>query len=414
MGNIMSEPAVAPAGTTAKEPRSKPFGHAMLAEWPLDPTILYLNHGTVGVTPRRVMAAQRAIQEEIERQPSRFMLRELTEIDMGKRNPGPPRMRAAAEVVGAFVGTRGEDLAFVDNVTTGLNAVLRSLPFRSGDEILITSYIYGATANIARYVARERGATVKSVEIPFPPRDEEEIVATVESAIGPRTRLVVVDHITSETALLIPLAEIAARCRARGVPVLADAAHAPGAIALDIPSIGVDWYVANLHKWAWVPRSSGILWAPLGRQAGLHPSVISWGLDQGFTAEFDLVGTRDPSAHLAAPTAIAMLRELGFEAVCRYNHELCWSAAKMLAARWETPFTTPESMIATMATVPLPEGLGATREDAARLRDALLFDDRIEIQLHAARGRLWVRISAQVYNELSDYERLAEAVEKRG
>jgi isopenicillin-N epimerase len=115
----MSEPAVAPAGTTAKEPRSKPFGHAMLAEWPLDPTILYLNHGTVGVTPRRVMAAQRAIQEEIERQPSRFMLRELTEIDMGKRNPGPPRMRAAAEVVGAFVGTRGEDLAFVDNVTTG-------------------------------------------------------------------------------------------------------------------------------------------------------------------------------------------------------------------------------------------------------------------------------------------------------
>jgi isopenicillin-N epimerase len=142
--------------------------------------------------------------------------------------------------------------------------------------------------------------------------------------------------------------------------------------------------------------------------------VISWGLDQGFTAEFDLVGTRDPSAHLAAPAAIAMLRELGFDAVRRYNHDLAWSAAKMLAAHWGTPFTTPESMIAVMATVPLPERFGSTRDDAFRLRDALLFEDRIEIQLHAARGRLWVRISAQVYNELSDYERLAEAVARRG
>jgi isopenicillin-N epimerase len=414
METTMSERAVAPTGSTAEKPRAKTFGHAMLAEWALDPAVLYLNHGTVGATPRRVMAAQHAIQAEIERQPSRFLLRELTEIDMGARNPAPPRMRAAAEVVGAFLGTRGEDLAFVDNVTTGLNAVLRSLLFRPGDEILITSYIYGATANIARYVARERGATVKSVEIPFPPRDEGEIIAAVEAGIGPRTRLVVVDHITSETALVLPLAEIAERCRARGVPVVADAAHAPGAIAVDIPSYGVDWYVANLHKWAWVPRSSGILWAPLGRQAGLHPAVISWGLDQGFTAEFDLVGTRDPSAHLAAPAAIAMIRELGADTVRRYNHELCWTAARMLAVRWGTPFTTPESMIAVMATVPLPERFGTTRDDAIRLRDALLFEDRIEIQLHAARGRLWVRISAQVYNELADYERLAEAVERRG
>jgi isopenicillin-N epimerase len=224
---------------------------------------------------------------------------------------------------------------------------------------------------------------------------------------------VVVDHITSETALLLPLAEIAARCRARGVPVLADGAHAPGAIALDIPVLGVDWYVANLHKWAWAPRSSGILWAPLGRQAGLHPPVISWGLDQGFTAEFDLVGTRDPSAHLAAPAAIAFLRELGFDAVRAHNHALAWSAAKLLAARWGTELPMPESMVATMATVPLPAGLGATREDAARLRDALLFEDRIEVQLHAARGRLWVRVSAQVYNEMADYERLAEAVTRR-
>jgi len=386
----------------------------MLAHWALDPTIAYLNHGTVGATPRRVLAAQQAVRDEIERQPSRFLLRELTAIDMGARHPGPPRMRAAADVVGAFVGARGDDLAFVDNATTGVNAVMRSLVLRPGDEILITSYVYGAVANIARFVARERGAVVKTVEIPFPLHDPGEVVSAIAAAVGPRTRVVVADHITSETALLLPLAEIAARCRARGVPVLADGAHAPGAIALDIPALGVDWYVANLHKWAWVPRSSGILWAPLGRQAGLHPAVISWGLDQGFTAEFDLVGTRDPSAHLAAPAAIAFLRELGFEAVCAHNHALAVSAARLLAARWGTALASPESMIATMATVPLPARFGTTREEAARLRDALLFEDRIEVQLHAAHGRLWVRVSAQVYNELSDYERLAEAVARRG
>lgn len=405
--------AVAPAGSTTPQPRSNPFGHAMLAHWALDPACLYLNHGTVGVTPRRVLAAQQVIRDEIERQPSRFMLRELTEIDMGARNPGPPRMRAAAEVVGAFVGARGDDLAFVDNATTGMNAVLRSLTLRPGDEILLTDLGYGAVTNIARFVARERGATVKTVEIPYPLHDPGEASSAIAAAIGPRTRVAVVDHITSESALLLPLAEIAARCRARGVPVLVDGAHAPGAIALDIPALGVDWYVANLHKWAWAPRSSGILWAPLGRQAGLHPPVISWGLDQGFTAEFDFVGTRDPSAHLAAPAAIAFLRELGFDDVRAYNHGLAWSAARLLAGRWGTSLSMPESMVATMATVPLPERLGAASEDAARLRDALLFEDRIEVPVAAARGRLWLRISAQIYNELSDYERLAEAVARR-
>src|SRR5262245_20917766 len=149
--------AVAPAGTLPAS-GTNPFGHAMLAHWALDPTITYLNHGTVGATPRRVLAAQQAIRDEIERQPSRFLLRELTAIDMGARQPGPPRMRAAADVVGAFVGARGEDVVFVENATTGANAVLHSLALRANDEILITSFGYGAVANIARFVARERGA----------------------------------------------------------------------------------------------------------------------------------------------------------------------------------------------------------------------------------------------------------------
>ena len=389
------------------------FGRPMLEQWLLDPAITYLNHGTVGATPRRVLAAQQAIRDEIERQPARFMLRELTGIRVGVPRAEPPRLRVAAAEVAELCGARGEDLVFVDNATSGINAVLRSLPLRPGDEILVLDRGYGGVHNAVRFAARQSGAEVRVVELPEPVRDPGAVVAAIAAALGERTRLAVVDHITAESALVLPLAEIAARCRDRGVPVLADGAHAPGAIALDIPALGVDWYVGNLHKWAWAPRSSGILWAPPARQAELHPPVISWGLDQGMAMEFDDPGTRDPTHYLAAPAALAFMRELGLDAVRAYNHDLAWQGARRLAELWEVELATPESMIGTMATVPLPPALGSTRDDAARLRDALLFEDAIEVQVHGWRGRLHARISAQIYNELADVERLGQAVLRR-
>ncbi|MGE5233399.1 MAG: hypothetical protein ACM3OB_04750 [Acidobacteriota bacterium] len=162
-----------------------------------------------------------------------------------------------------------------------------------------------------------------------------------------------------------------------------------------------------------MPRSSGILWAAKERQAELHPSVVSWGLDQGMTTEFDWMGTRDPSPHLAAPAALEFMAELGVAAVQRYNHDLAWNGARSLAQLWDTRFDTPETMIGTMATVALPAALGSTPDEAARLRDALLFEDRIEVQLHAWKGRLWTRISAQIYNDLNDIQRLGETVRDR-
>ncbi|HEX4955304.1 MAG TPA: aminotransferase class V-fold PLP-dependent enzyme [Thermoanaerobaculia bacterium] len=392
---------------------SPSFGPAMLPDWPLEAGVTYLNHGTVGVTPKRVLAAQQAIRDEIERQPSRFLLRELTEIGVGVPRPERPRMRVAAAEVAAFLGCRGEDLVFVDNATTGANAVLRSFPFEPGDEVLVTDLGYGGVTNAARYAVRERDAVLRTIEMPWPLTSPEQAIETIEAALEPSTRILLIDHVTAESALLLPLAAIAERCRARGVAVLADGAHAPGAIALDISSLGVDWYFGNLHKWGWVPRSSGILWAAPERQASLHPPVISWGLDLGLSAEFDLLGTRDPSAHLAAPAALALMRELGVEAVRAYNHRLAWEGAQLLAERWGSSFETPETMIGTMATVALPARLGGTREEANRLRDALLFADGIEVQVHATRGRLYVRISAQVYNDLGDVERLAAAVARR-
>jgi len=382
----------------------------MLAHWLLDPAITYLNHGTVGAPPRRVLEAQQRIRDEIERQPSRFLLRELSSTAVGMPRPSPPRMRAAAEEVASFLGARGEDLVFVDNATTGINAVLRSFDLREGDEVLITDQAYGAIKNAATFHAGARGARVCVVELPPPSRGPSAFPEAVLAAIGPRTRLAVMDHVTSESALVLPIADIVARCRERGVAVVVDGAHAPGAIDLDVPSIGADWYVGNLHKWAHAPRSSAFLWATKERQEGLHPPVISWGLEKGFTAEFDWVGTKDPTPYLAAPEGISFMRELGMEAMRAHNHGVAWEAARILSRRWNTPYELPEDMVGTMATVPLPDRLGSSSEDAARIRDALLFRDRIEVQLHAWKGRLWTRVSAQVYNDIADVERLAAAI----
>lgn len=388
------------------------FGRHRLADWPLDPAVTYLNHGTVGVTPRRVLAVQQAVRDEMEREPSRFLLRDVSGL-VGVPTGRPSRIRDAAAAIASFVGARGDDLVFVDNATTGVNAVLRSFPFAPGDEILVTDHNYGATARVAAFAAREKQAQVRTVRVPYPAFDRQGVVDAVAAAITPRTRIAVLDHITSESAVIFPLAALAAACRARDVRVLVDGAHAPGVLSLDLPSLGVDWYTANLHKWACAPRSCGFLWAPASRQAGLHPPVISWGLDLGFTAEFDWVGTRDPSPWLAAPEGIAFLRDLGWDAVRQYNHDLAWRAARTLTERWDTPLEIDESSVGFMATVPLPRSLGSLPQDAARLRDALLFEDRIEVQVHAGHDRLWTRVSAQVYNDWDDVEKLAAAITAR-
>jgi isopenicillin-N epimerase len=388
------------------------FGRAMLEHWLLDPHCTYLNHGTVGAPPRRVLQRQQALRDEMERQPSRFMLRELNgEHPMPWR--AATRLREASDTVATFLGANPEDLVFVPNVTTGLNAVLGSLPLCAGDELLITDLAYGAVTLAAQFACDRAGATLRTARVEYPVHDAGDMVEPIVRALTPRTRAVVVDHVTARTALVVPVAEIAAECRARGVPVLVDGAHAPGSRPIAIPSLGVDWYAANLHKWAHAPRSCGILWAAPERQAMLRAPVVSWGHGRGFRAEFEHVATGDPTAYLAAPEGLALLREWGFDACVEYMHGLAWDAAHTLAERWGTRFDIPRGMVGTMCTVPLPESAGAGDAEAERLRLALLLEDGIEVQLHAWRGRLWTRVSAQIYNEAADIARLADAVAAR-
>jgi isopenicillin-N epimerase len=385
------------------------FGRSMLEHWLLDPDCTYLNHGTVGAPPRRVLQAQQALRDEIERQPARFMLRELNgEHAMPWRTV--MRLREASDQVAAFLGSRPDDLVFVPNVTTGMNAVLGSLPLAPGDEVVITDQAYGAIRLTARAMCERAGATLRTIDLAYPIRNTAGVVEPIAAALTAQTKLVVIDHITARTAVVMPVAEVAAACHARGVPVLVDGAHAPGAIPLDIAALGVDWYSANLHKWAHAPRGCGILWAAPERQSMVHFPVVSWGRNRGFRAEFEHTPTADPTAYLAAPVGIAMLRGWNFDACAGYMHGLAWEAAAILTARWGTRFEIPRSMIGTMVTVPLPGEAGATEADAEQVRLDLLLADRIEAPLYAWDGRLWVRVSAQVYNDRADIGRLADAV----
>ncbi len=385
------------------------FGRSLLPLWPLDPAAIYLNHGTVGVTPRRVLEAQQTWRDRMERHPAKFMLRDLWTLT-GTAADSQTLMRQAASDVAAFVGARPDDLVFVDNTTTGVNAVLRSLPLRAGDEVLVTDQIYGGLVAAVTHLSQTAGAIVRTIDAPYPAFDAAAAIDRVVDALSDRTRLVIIEHVAAETAVVWPVAEIARACRAKGVLVLVDGAHVPGAIALDVAAIGADFYVANLHKWAMAPRSAAFLVVRPEHQATMHPAAISWGFGHGLAQEFDWVGTRDPTPWLTAPEGIRFLQDLGYDELRRANHDLAWRAAQYLSDRWGTPLSIDETAVGCMVSVMAPESAGTATPDAGRLRDRLLFDHDIEVQVHARNGRVWVRLCAQAYNELADIEALGRAV----
>jgi len=374
------------------------LGAAIRHEWQLDPHWLTVNHGSFGATPRVVTAAQDAWRRRLEEQPSRFMRRVL-----------PGALRQAAIQLGEFVGANGDDVAFVENATVGCNAVLRSLRFQPSDEILVLGHVYGAVRNTVLYIAERSGARVVEASLPFPKPDADAIVASVASALTPRTRLAVLDHITSSTALVLPIERLAALCHAAGALVLVDGAHGPGQVGLDVPSVGADWYVGNCHKWLMSPKGCAFLWARRDRQEHLHPVTISHGFNKGFLAEFDWTGTRDPSAFLAIDAAIDFHTRLGGPALRSRNVELAAAGASHLAARLGTEVGASGDLAAAMAVIRLPVGGPATEERALVLRERLL-DAGSDAPLHAQAGAIWLRISAQAYNELADYEKLGDLV----
>ena len=384
------------------------------ALWPLDRSVMFLNHGSYGACPAEVLRYQDALRAEMEAEPVRFLGRELDD-----------RLDAARARLGAFVGADPDDLAFVSNATGGVNAVLRSLRLAAGDELLTTDHAYQACRNTLDFVAERSGARVVTVTLPFPVTDPQAIVDTVLAGVTPRTRLALLDHITSPTALILPLERIVAALAARGIDSVVDGAHAPGMVPLDLRALGAAYYSGNCHKWLCTPKGSAFLWVRRDRQADVHPLTISHGAKgeragrSRFRLEFDWTGTQDPTAWLTVPMAIDYLAGLvpgGWPALMARNRALALEARRLLCAAVGTEPACPEEMIGSIASVILPDN--RTVETGWRVRDPIqgrLFEAwgiEVPIMRWPAPPKRMVRVSAQLYNHLPQYVRLAEALRK--
>lgn len=384
--------------------------------WSLEPGTLHLNHGSFGAVPREVQREQARLRGEMELNPMRFLARRLES-----------RLADARARLAAFVGAEEEGLAFVQNATTAVNTVLRSLRIDPGDELLLIDHAYNACSNAAEFVAQRAGARVVRATLPFPLEDPGRAVEAILAKAGEKTRLALLDHVTSPTALVLPIDEIVAELRRRGVETLVDGAHAPGMVGLNLRRLGAGYYTGNCHKWLCAPRGSAFLYVREDLREEVRPLVISHGANapvvdrSRFRLEFDWVGTLDPTAWLCVPTALDLLGGAlpgGWPALRGRNHALAVRAGLLLSERLGAPPPAPESCLGSMFSVRLPpvptlsESTIAGESDPlqARLREEF----RIEVPVFywpAPPHRL-LRISAQLYNSLEDYRRLADALER--
>ena len=343
---------MAPSPATERgEDAMRETGRSRLADFSLDPAKAHLNHGAYGAVPRALQSAQADWRARMEANPSGFI-----------RNQLPALLEAARGRLAAALGGKGADWVFVDNATAGANCVAASLKLGPGDEVLTTSEVYNAVRQALAHHGSGRGARVIEVPVPLPPDGGAPVTEALCRHIGPRTKAVFVDHVTSAAGLVLPVADIANACRAAGVPLFVDGAHGPGMLDLDVPALGCDWYAGNGHKWLSAPRGCGFLWAAPERQADLHPPVISHGYGQGLAAEFGWVGTRDPSAWLTAADALDWHDAQGGTALRRRNRDLACRMGARLSAALDAPLAAPPELMGAMAAVRLPAGPGGGRE----------------------------------------------------
>jgi isopenicillin-N epimerase len=381
--------------------------------WRLDPEVVFLNHGSFGACPIKVQDHQTTLRAQLESSPVRFMVRELPEL-----------LANARSALGRFVGASPDDLALVSNATAGVNTVLRALNFGPDDELLVTDHEYNACRNALDFVARRSGARVVVVSLPFPVSSEEEIVTALCERVTKRTRLCLVDHVTSPTGLVLPIQAIVDALNALGVDTLVDGAHAPGMVPLNLEQLGAAYYTGNCHKWCCTPKGAAMLYVRSDRQSAIRPLAISHGANMAlgdgqsrYRAEFDWTGTTDPTAWLCIPKALevmATMDDAGWPGVMAANRRLALDARNVLCEALNVSPPCPESMIGSLAAIALPPGERAPESPlyVDPLHDLLFDTYGIEVPIipwPRAPQRL-IRVAAQRYNDLSQYEHLAKTL----
>jgi len=369
-------------------------GTDLRAEFLLDPSVTFLNHGSFGACPRAVFERYQEWQLELEREPVLFLARRLEEL-----------LAEARGVLGAYIGADPDDLVFVPNATAGVNIAAWPLGLQAGDEVLSTDLEYGALDLAWEHVCARFGARYVRVPIRLPVTSHDEIVETLWSAVGPRTRVLYLSHHTSTTALTLPVAELCRRAREAGIRTVIDGAHVPGHIPLDLRALGADYYTGNCHKWLCAPKGAGFLYVRRELQGDVHPLVISWGYegdDPTFLSRHERQGTRDPSAYLTVPAAIEWQLEHNWDAVRDRCHELARRARNELGLEPIVPDS--RELFGQMVTLHLPAG---APDD---LQERLYDDYRIEIPVSEHGGERFIRASFQGYNDAADLERLGSAL----
>jgi isopenicillin-N epimerase len=371
-------------------------GTGLRAEFLLDPEVTFLNHGSFGACPRAVFERYQEWQLELERQPVLFLARRVEAL-----------LADARAALGEYVNADPEDLVFVPNATAGVNIAAWPLGLQRDDEVLTTDLEYGALDLTWEHVCGDFDARYVRVPVSLPLSDDAEIVETVWSAVGPRTRVLYLSHHTSSTALTLPVAELCRRARERGILTVVDGAHVPGHFPLDLRELDVDFYAANCHKWLCAPKGAGFLYVRRELQRDVHPLIFSWGYegdDPSFIVRHEKQGTRDPAAYLTVPAAIEWQLSHDWHQVRERCHELARHAAGELGLDALVP-DSRHDLYGQMVSLRLPD------DAPDDLQERLYDEHRIEVPVHDRDGMRLIRPSFQGYNDERDLEHLKAALQ---
>jgi isopenicillin-N epimerase len=369
--------------------------------WPLDPTVAHLNHGSFGAVPSPVLADQDRWRTLMESNPTGYFWRVL-----------PDAMDTARVAAARFVGADPEGFVFSTNATTAINTVLRSLELSDRDEVLVTDQGYGAIHLAAEMACRRAGATLVINPVPLPVDGADELVESVVAAVTDRTKIAIVDHIASPTAVVFPASRLVSELRARDVLSLVDGAHAPGMVDVDLSALDPDFWTGNFHKWCCSPRGSAGLYVRQEHRERIDPLVTSWDIKEGFVKSFGWLGTTDYTPHLSVPPAIGLMEELGWERLRRHNRQLAAYGAEVVREALDTAPPATAEVFEAMSLVALPDGIAETVDETKALSTRIAEVLGAEVAVFPWRDRGYIRLSAQAYNAPVEYEELAAGLRK--